>query len=110
MAVYTPKKLYSGQPTTSATTLYTTPASTSTIVKNILMTNTTATDATITISFVPSGGTAGATNRVFTGYTVKANDTVAVDLSSVLSTSDFISALQGTSGAITIYISGVEVV
>lgn len=110
MAVYSPKKLYVGQPGSTATTLYTAPASTSTILKNILLCNTTSTDATITISFVPSGGSAGTTNRVFSAYTVKANDTVAVDMSSILSTGDFVSALQGTSGAITAYISGVEVV
>lgn len=110
MAVYTPKKLYVGQPGTTAGTLYTAPASTTTILKNILMNNVTSTDATVTINLVPSGSSAATTNRIFTAYTVKANDTVAVDVSTVMSTGDFISALQGTSAAITIYISGVEVV
>jgi hypothetical protein len=40
---------------------------------------------------------------------INANDTVAIDLSGVLSTGDFISGLQGTSSALTIHITGVEV-
>lgn len=110
MAVYTPKKMYVGQPGTSAGTLYTTPASTTAIVKNILMCNTTASDATVTISFVASGGSANASNRIFSTYTISANKTDTLDCSAVLSTGDFISALQGTSSAITLHISGVEVV
>lgn len=110
MAVYTPKKMYVGQPGTTATTLYTVPASTSAIVKNIIVCNTTASSATVTISFVPTGGTAGSTNRVFNTYTVLPNGTATIDLSNVLNTGDFINALQGTSGAITLHISGVEVV
>lgn len=106
---YTPKKLYTGQPGTTATTLYTAPASTSTIVKNILICNTTASAATITLSFVASGGSAGATNRIMSALEVTANNTVAFDLSGVLATGDFISALQGTSGALTLHITGVEV-
>jgi hypothetical protein len=110
MAVYTPKKLYTGQPGTTATTLYTAPASTTTIIKNIIICNTTATDATLTLSLVPSGGSAGTTNRIMSALVIKANDTVAMDLSGLLSTGDFISALQGTSAALTVHISGVEVV
>lgn len=110
MAVYTPKKLYTGQPSTSATTLYTAPASTTTIVKNIVICNTTASDATITVYFVPSAGSAGATNAIISGLTVTANNTLIIECSGVLATGDFISSLQGTSGALTLHITGVEVV
>jgi hypothetical protein len=41
---------------------------------------------------------------------VTGNNTVAFDLSGVLATGDFISALQGTSSALTLHITGVEVV
>lgn len=110
MAVYTPKKLYTGQPGTSATTLYTAPASTTTIVKNIIVCNTTSSAATLTLSLVASGGSAGATNRIMSSLNILPNDTVLFELSGVLSTGDFISALQGTSGSLTLHISGVEVV
>jgi hypothetical protein len=110
LAVFTPQKLYIGQPATTATTLYTAPASTKTIIKNIVICNTTSTAATLTVSLVPSGGSAGVTNRIMSTLNINANDTVSMDLSGVLATGDFISALQGTSGALTVNISGVEVV
>lgn len=110
MAVYTPKRFYIGQPTTSATTLYTTTTSTTQIIKNILLNNTTTSDATVTLNVVPTGGSALASNRLLSAYTVKANDTVAIDCSIVMNSTDFVSGLQGTSSAITVIISGVEVV
>ncbi len=106
---YTPKKLYTGQPTTSATTLYTAPAATTTIVKNILICNTTGSDATVTINFVPSAGSASVSNRIISALTVSGNNTVVVECSGILATGDFISALQNTSSAITLHITGVEV-
>lgn len=110
MPVYTPKKFYTGQPGTTATTLYTAPASTTSIIKNIIICNTTANAATLTVSLVPSGGSAAASNRIMSTLNINANDTVAMDLSGVLATGDFISALQGTSTALTVHITGVEVV
>lgn len=110
MAVFTAVKLYTGQPNTTATTLYTAPASTRTIVKNIMLCNTTSTDTNITMSLVPSGGTAGTANRILAGLVVKANDTVVIEISGILNTGDFISALQATNGAITAHITGIEVV
>jgi hypothetical protein len=106
---YTPKRLYIGQPGTAISTLYTVPASTKTIVKNITLTNTTASDATVTVNFVPSGGIAGVANRIISTHTVTANNTTIIDLSAVLETGDTIQALQGTANAVTVYISGVEV-
>lgn len=107
---YTPKMMYSGQPGTTATTLYTVPASTTAIVKKINICNTTASDATITISFVASGGTASASNRITNNLVISANSTVPIDqMSDVIANGGFISAVQGTSSAITLYISGIEV-
>ena len=110
MAVFTPKKLYTGQPGTSASTIYTAPASTTTIIKNILICNTTTSAATVTLNLVASAGSAAASNRILSTYNVNASDTVAIDLSGVLATGDFISAVQGTSSALTLHITGVEVV
>lgn len=106
---YTPKKLYTGQPGTSAGTLYTAPASTTTIIKNIIICNTTASDATLTLNLVASGGSAAESNRIMSTLNVRANDTVAMDLSGILATGDFISGSQGTSSALTLHITGVEV-
>ncbi|OPH47632.1 hypothetical protein BC351_10610 [Paenibacillus ferrarius] len=108
--INTPKRLYVGQPTTAATTLYTVPANTTTIVKNILITNTTATSSNITIYAVPNSQTVGNQHKILAAYTVKGNDTISMDVSLVVSSNDTIQALQGTSAAISIYVSGVEIV
>jgi hypothetical protein len=97
----TPKKLYANKPTTTSTTLYTVPASTTTIVKNIVLCNTTSSVATITLT---AGG-----QTIINTYNVNANDTVTLDLTLVMSAADTITGLQGTSNAISVYISGMEV-
>lgn len=98
--------LYQGQPSTSVATVYTVPASTDVKVTSVVLCNTTATPATVTLSAVPSGGTAGVANRLLAGFTVAANDTVQADLHHFMTTGGFLAALQGTSGAITVSISG----
>jgi hypothetical protein len=98
----TPKKLYAGTPGTTSATLYTAPASTKTIVKSLVIGNTTTTAATITINFAGIG--------LVNAYSVAANDTVVIDLSLVLETTETITALQGTASALRLHISGVEVV
>lgn len=106
---YTPKRLYVGQPGTTVGTLYTVPSGYKTIVKNIVLANTTSTDAKITMHFVPSGNSAGNANKVVADYPVSANNTVVIDLSAVLEAGDTIQAVQATAGAVTVYVSGVEV-
>ncbi len=97
----TPKRLYKGTAGTSATTAYTVPTNTTTIVKNIVMTNKTGSAATITITI------AGV--EVVNNYSVAANDTVVIDLSLVMSATETITVRAGTANAINVYISGVEV-
>lgn len=103
------KRLYEDQPATTIATLYTVPVGTKTIVKNIIINNTTLNDAKINIHFVKGGDTAGAKNKI-NNFTVRAEDMISIDLSSVIEEGDTIQALQITSGALTLYISGVEVV
>jgi hypothetical protein len=99
--------LYEGQPTTSEATLATCPASTTWRADSVVLCNTTSTAATISLSRVPSGGTAGATNRFMSAFSVPANDTVTVDVKQYLNAGDFLSGLQGTSAAVTVTINGV---
>ncbi|KTR27890.1 hypothetical protein RSA11_04295 [Exiguobacterium indicum] len=96
------KKLYIGTPGTTSATLYTVPASTTAILKNIVLSNTTATAAIITIGV---GG-----KNILTNYTVAANDTAVIDLSLVLSATDTVTGVQTTASAINVFLSGVEVV
>jgi hypothetical protein len=94
-------KLYAGTPSTSSATLFTSPTSTKTIVKCIVIGNTTSTVATITLGF--------AGTNLITAYSVDPNDTVTIDLSLVLEASETITGLQGTASALNVHISGVEV-
>lgn len=110
MPTATAKKLYLNQPSTSIVTLYIVPASTTTIVKSIKITNTTAIDAKIDLYFVPSGGTPAAANKMISQITVPANGAYREDCTDVLSAGDSIQSAQVTSGALTVHISGVEVV
>jgi ATP-dependent protease ClpP protease subunit len=106
---YTPTRLYIGQPRTSNTTLYTVPSGKKAIIKQILLSNTSASDVTVTIYLVPSGGTAGANNMIVPGITVNAKTVVTIDMAQVMNAGDFLVGVQNTSGAVTVTISGVEV-
>jgi hypothetical protein len=105
MAALVPVKLYQGQPGTASTLLHTVSSGKKTIVKNVLICNTTSTAANLSLYF----GTATASNQMLNAYNVRANDTVLIEMSGVLDAGDVIRALQGTSGALTIHVSGVEV-
>jgi hypothetical protein len=96
-----PKKLYAGTPSTATTTLYTAPAGNKTIVKNIVIGNTTGADATITLNFAGVG--------LINNLALTKNETVTFDLSLVLESSETITGIQGTSSALRLHISGVEV-
>lgn len=100
------KNIYQGQPGTSVATAYTVPASTDVKVTSLVLCNTTTTAATVTVSVVPSGGTAGVTNQIVSALSVSANSTIVIETSIYMTTGDFIAALQGTSGAVTVTISG----
>lgn len=106
---YSPKRFYIGQPGTTNTNLGTVPTGKTWIVKQILLANTSSSDATVTIYFVPTGGTAGTSNMVVPGITVSAKSLVTIDMAQVLTAGDFFVGVQSTSGAITVLISGVEV-
>ncbi|MEK4883490.1 hypothetical protein NST81_01995 [Bacillus sp. FSL W8-0223] len=96
-----PKRLYKGTSDTTSTTAYTVPENTTTIVKNIVLTNKTPSAATITIAV--------AGTEVVYGYFVAANDTVVIDLSLVMNATETITVQSDTANAVNIYISGVEV-
>lgn len=111
MTTYSVKKLFNPVAlTTSPTTYYTVPASTKTMVKQIVLVNTSAAQATASVYFVPSGGSAGNSNLIVPAVTVAPNQMQIVDLGQALSTGDFISASASAGTSITIHASGFEVV
>lgn len=111
MATYTTVRLVAPQQlTTSASAaLYTVGASTQTIVKQILLSNPTASSATATVYLVPNGSSAANTNAIIGGITIAANSSLTYDLSQVLNASDSIRALASAGTTITIMASGVEI-
>jgi|UPI0005D115A5 hypothetical protein len=104
-----PKRLYTGQPTDTVSTLYTVPLNKKAIVKNIILCNTGVSDTKVTLYFTPSGMEAAPDNCVVSNYMVTHGDTVVIDLAGVLEAGDMIKGLQDTGGAITVYASGIEV-
>lgn len=110
MPAYTPKQLAPvTELTTTAASLYTVPASTTTIVKQILVANVGGIDARATIHIVPSGGTESDSTKAFGEILVPANTTQLVDGSIVVPTGAIIKALANVDNAINLHISGVEI-
>lgn len=105
----TPKRLFQVSPGTTTSIAYTVPANMTVIMKNILMCNANAA-ASLTIYVVPAGQTLGGQHKIIGGYTVKANDTISVDIAAVLHAGDTVQVVQATANAITLYASGVEMV
>jgi len=96
----TTKALARGAFATSSTTLYTVPASTTTVVTNIVVTNSAATAATFTIQLDAVD--------LFKTCAIAANSSATFDLKQVLATTKIIA---GLASAITVafHISGVEI-
>jgi len=86
---------------TSSTTLYTVPASTTTVITNILVANTAASNATFELLLDDVS--------IAKTIPVAANDTVSIDLKQVLAATK---TIKGLASAITVnfHISGVEIV
>jgi hypothetical protein len=96
----TAKNLARAAAATSSATLYTVPASTTTIVTNIAVANTAASSATFDLSL---NGV-----QLFNDVAVAANTTAFIDLKQVLSAAQ---TITGLASAITVnfHISGVEI-
>ena len=90
--------------TGSAATVYTVPASTTTVLRNIHVCNETGTAATLTMSI----GTDGAGKRLFMGFSVAANDVLDWSGAIVMAAAEVIQAFSGTASALTLVVSGVE--
>jgi len=100
----TSKVLFRGAASTSSTTLYTVPnSSTTTIVTNILVANTAATNATfeLLIDDVVIAKTVG----------VSANDTTVIDMKQVIPANATPKTIKGLASATTVnfHISGIEI-
>jgi hypothetical protein len=112
------RQMYQGQPGTTVSTLYTAPANNTNVtapsstayIKEIIIANTTATAATITLHVVPSGGTVGLGTQTIPTVTIGGNDSkILTGLNTAIPPGGTIQGLQGTASAVTVTISGTEV-
>jgi len=97
----TPKVLFRGAASTTSATLYTTPASTTTVVTNILVSNTAATAATFDLSLDGI--------QMANDVSVAANSVAFFDIKQVLVATDTIQALASAT-TVNFHICGVEIV
>ena len=81
---------------TTATTLYTVPASTSTVVSTIVICNQAASAATFRIAVRPAGATLAAIHYVAYDVTVGASDSTALTLGLTLATTDVVTVYAST--------------
>jgi hypothetical protein len=91
---------------TSAGNIYTTPASTSTIVKQIMLCNTDSATQTATL-YVADYTAAAAAKTIFKAISLDPSETTILNLSLVLATTEKISGFASNVG-VTITISGIE--
>jgi hypothetical protein len=95
------KALFRGAAATSSTTLYTVPASTTTVVTSILVANTAASTATFDLSLDDV--------QIANDVVVAANDSLNIDIKQVLATTKTIKGLASAT-TVNFHISGVEIV
>jgi hypothetical protein len=82
---------------TTATTLYTVPSSTSTIVSTVTICNQSATAGSFRIAVRPGGASLAATHYVAYDVPIAANDTTALTLGITLATTDVITVYASSS-------------
>ena len=99
MAV-TSKALFRGAASTSSTTLYTVPSATTTIATNIVVTNTSSSDASFTMTFNAID--------IAKSVTVGGFDSTIIDMKQVLAATNIIAG-TATTTSVNFHISGVEI-
>lgn len=95
----------------SQTTLYTSPASTTTRIDKLTVTNVTGSVATISINMIPSGGTVGASNLSTQAQAIGAGSTwnSPNEYGHYLNPGDALSVLASAPSALTILVAGTQV-
>lgn len=105
---FSPSQLYIGQPSTSATQLTST-VSGKILIKHIVVCNTTASAATITIG-ANATATDVAARRLLSAVSVSANSSLFYDCNVVIESPNLVLyGLQGTASALTVHVYGVVI-
>lgn len=111
----TPKRFVSGsQLTTGTATYYTAPSNTKARITQCVITNTSAGAETAKVHLVPSGGSADDTNVVFddsvTSVAAGETKTITGAIGQVLEAGGTIQAIASAGTALTLVVSGYEIV
>jgi len=93
---------------TTATTLYTVPSATSTVVSTITICNQASSSATFRVAIRPAGATLAAIHYVNYDSTVAANDTTALTLGITLAATDVIT-VYSSSATVSFGVYGSEI-
>ena len=104
-------RLYSGQPGSSNTTLYTCPSSTKVRVLAATVTNEGTTTRYITFHLVEAGGSPADNNIIANRVSIGSRESYTLPelLGHVLGASDYISAISEAADELTVHISGVAI-
>ncbi len=93
---------------TTATTLYTVPSATSTVVSTITVCNQAASAASFRIAVRPAGATLAAVHYVAYDVALAANDTTAITLGLTLATTDVVT-IYASSATLSFHAYGSEI-
>lgn len=105
------------QLTASSAIYYTVPISTTTIVKQIILTNTTASSKTVTVRLKPLGVAEASTHDIISAMSLAANESMSFNCSLVLNNngstanatnSDQLAALCSSATSVNITVVGIE--
>jgi len=107
MAVLTPTRLGLAALSSTISTVYTTPSSTTTLVKDLNFCNTSSTDTAVSLYVVPLGQSAAASNAVLFNAVVPANSALQWSGLIVLNATDTLQAWAASSN-ITVIVSGAQ--
>jgi glucose-6-phosphate dehydrogenase assembly protein OpcA len=93
---------------TTATTVYTVPSATSTVLSSIVIANRAATTATYRIAIRPAGATLATTHYIAYDVTVGASDSTVLTLGITLATTDVVTVYASTAN-LTFSVFGSEI-
>jgi len=93
---------------TADTVIYTTPSSTTTILKQITICNTDSTVRTAKLSLLPTGESIGGQHTIISDISLAAGETVTLATSYVMVAGDIISGSASTATVVNIMLNGIE--
>jgi hypothetical protein len=93
----------------TATTIYTVPASNTAIVKEVILCNTNTSAVTVSLYYVASGGSVGVANTILSEQALQEGETIQISGTTMIGAGGTIKAVASVASVVGITISGVEV-